>query len=88
MTRFASSSAPTNPTPCEEVVLAVADAKGVSPVALPPLNDVLDPDAFDAIINSFDEEAPWDHGRVTFTYSGYTVVVNGDREVSITELPT
>lgn len=88
MNRFATSSAPSNSTPCEDLVLAVADAKGVSPMALPPLNDVIDPDALDTIVNSFDGEEPSDRGRVTFTYSGYTVVVDGDGEVSVTESHT
>ena len=69
----------------EAVVTAVADAKGISTVALtPPLYDVIDPDALETVVASMTSR-PDDHvGRVEFSYSGYEITITGDGHVSVT----
>ena len=65
-----------------EVVEAVAAEKGVDPLALePPLYDVLDPEALDALYGS-----PVDSGatlRVRFSYAGCTVVVDAEGRIDV-----
>lgn len=58
----------------EAVILQIADADGVDPLALPPLHDAVDPDALDALFEPMPGE-PIHSGTVSFTYNGYDVVV-------------
>lgn len=72
------------------VVSAVADAKDVSTVDVsPPLYDVIDPDALEAVVASMTRRPGEPDERVEFSYSGYEVTVTGDGHVSVTpdELP-
>lgn len=69
----------------EAVVSAVADAKDVSTVDIaPPLYDVIDPDALEAVVASMTRRPGEPAGRVEFSYSGYEVTVTGDGHVSVT----
>lgn len=68
----------------EAVVSAVADAKDVSTVDLPPLYDVIDPDALEAVVTSMTRRPGEPAGRVEFSYSGFEVTVTGDGDVSVT----
>lgn len=61
----------------EAVVSAVADAKGVSPLELRPLAEVIDPDALDALFAGSRD------GSVVFTYHGFRVHVSGDNQVMV-----
>lgn len=61
----------------ERVVGAVAEAVDRDPIALPPLYDVIDPDAIEALFR------PGTDGHVEFTYSGCDVVVEADGSVRI-----
>lgn len=63
--------------PSTSVIEAVAEAKGVAAVDLPPLHDVVDPDALDAL---FDDRFT---GTVAFRYEDRRVTVYADGEVSI-----
>lgn len=63
------------------VIEAVADAKGVDPVTLDPLYDVLDPDALDGLF-SCDVQ-----GCVQFEYEGRRVTVYSDGEVALADDP-
>lgn len=65
--------------PSEAVVMAVAERKGVGPTEVPPLHDVIDPDALDDVFRGRRS------GRVTFEYAGYEVTVSGRRDVQMTE---
>jgi len=67
----------------QTVVQAIAEARGTSPLALPPLADALDPDALDALYAA--ERAV---SRVTFEYAGYSVAVAPDRTVTVTATGT
>ncbi|WP_071933057.1 HalOD1 output domain-containing protein [Halodesulfurarchaeum formicicum] len=62
------------------VIEAVAQKSGKSPESLsPPLYDVIDPDALDALMAHSSEDV-----RVSFKYNGYNVQVSGDGTVSVT----
>ena len=69
----------------DEVVSAVAAEKGVDPMELTPLYEVVDPDALDAIYRSdgFGRAGP--PVRVEFTYSGCDVVIDGDASVTVSD---
>lgn len=64
------------------IVQQVAEREERDPTELPPLYDVIDPDALNTIIAG---TTPSDRKavRVTFTYCGYVVRVNSDNEVRI-----
>jgi len=68
-------------TPSLRVVWAVADAVGTDPVGLPPLNDVIDTDALDALFDERSNHA--DRGdsdyELQFSYAGRQVHVSADR---------
>lgn len=50
---------------------------------LPPLQDVVDSDALNAIVESFETGTGWTPGSVTFNYGGCIVVVDGGGDVSV-----
>lgn len=69
----------------EAVITAVADAKGVSPMDVtPPLYDVVDPDALEAIVASMTRGPDESAGRVEFSYGGYAITVTCEGQVSVT----
>lgn len=68
----------------ESIVTAVADAKDVSPMDLPPLYSSIDPDALDSLVGSPDATRGEPEVSVTLTYDSYEVTVVGDG-VSLTE---
>ena len=62
------------------VVTAVARVAGVDPLSLdPPLAEVVNPDALDALFAGRPEAA----GTVTFEYAGYAVAVHSDGRVDV-----
>lgn len=83
----------TDPTPTcppvwnasESIVGAVANAKAVSPLDLPPLYSSIDPDALDAFVASLNDTRGEHEGAVTFTYDSYEVTVTGNGDVSLAE---
>lgn len=83
MTQFTRTPRWTEDEPVStRVIAAVADACDVDPLELPPLGDVLDPDALDQLFNSFDSRIG--PGRVDFMMAGCEVVVHSDGEVVVT----
>lgn len=72
-------------TVSDEVVSAVAAEKGVDPMELRPLYEVVDPDALDAIYrpSGFGRAGP--SARVEFTYCGCNVVIDGDESVTVSD---
>lgn len=58
------------------ILRAVADREGVDTTELPPLYDVVDPDALRTVVETMDA------GRVEFHYCGYEVTVHGDGRVT------
>lgn len=83
----------TDPTPTcppvrsasESIVSAVANAKAVSPLDLPPLYSSIDPDALDAFVASLNDTRGERGGAVTFAYDSYEVTVTGNGDVSLAE---
>lgn len=72
--------------PSISVVEAVASAEGVDPLSLePPLHQVVDPDALDAL---FTEKGPMvtRRSRVHFRYRGFAVTVEKKGDVSLEKL--
>lgn len=62
----------------EAVISAIADLENVSPLELPPLYEVIDPDALNVL---FQRDAT--PRRVEFSYRGHDVVVRNEGDVSI-----
>lgn len=70
------------------VVDAVAEAEGVRPEDLgQPLNDVVDPDALDALFTPRRDGAPRAGGTVSFTLAGVSVTVTDGVEVTVEPRP-
>lgn len=65
-----------------EIVEAVADQKGVDGTSLPPLADVVDTDALDALF-AHQRDGTEAFPTVRFHYCGRTVVVDEDRTISL-----
>jgi hypothetical protein len=69
--------------PSEAVVPAIAETRGCDPTELPPLNDVLDPDA----LNDLFADTAGGHyrrdGHLTFEYTDCRVVVLGGEKVRV-----
>ncbi|WP_254534059.1 HalOD1 output domain-containing protein [Natrinema gelatinilyticum] len=58
------------------VIETVAEREGVAPTDLPPLYDVIDPEALDSIFTAR-------RGHLVFPYYGYRITVSGDRRLEI-----
>lgn len=71
-------------TVCEQVVAAVADALDTDPLELPPLYEVIDPDALDHLFDTSFPNGRRGPGRVMFTLAGCEVVVHSDGAIGVT----
>jgi hypothetical protein len=70
--------------PSLRVVNAVARADGTDPASLePPLNEVIDPEALDALFGSGTTAVTAQRGRVSFQYCGYDITVDSTGTVDI-----
>ncbi|RQH02543.1 HalOD1 output domain-containing protein [Natrarchaeobius oligotrophus] len=70
--------------PSLRVIETVASADGVDPVDLePPLTDVVDPTALDALFEPTTKIDSSRRGRVTFRYRGYRVTVDSSGHVEL-----
>ena len=67
-------------TPVFAIISAVAAASGTDPLDLPPLYEVIDPDALNLVLTSRQDTAV---DRLDFQYAGYEVVVLGSGEVHV-----
>ncbi len=67
----------------QAVVMAVAEAKGIDPLELEPLYDIVDPDALNRL---FRPSAGTRESSLVFqfTMAGCAVEIHGDGEVSVT----
>lgn len=72
-------------SPSEAVVEALADAKGVDPLELDPLYEVIDPDALDALFDGAAADGRR-QGRIEFRTAGYRVEVTSTGRVHVTSL--
>ena len=69
--------------PSEAVVLAVADFLGRDPVAMPPLNRVIDPDALNNLFADTASGVSRQRGHLEFEYVDCRVLVVGDEFVRV-----
>lgn len=68
-----------------KVVDAIAEAEGVDPIELPPLFNVIDPDALEALYSPSGHGPARDGGWIVFPYYGYEVLVTCEGDVRIRE---
>lgn len=61
------------------IVNEIADLEGADPLDLPALYDAIDSDKLEHLIDSAKDTAI----NVRFTYFGYNIDINGDREVRV-----
>lgn len=66
------------------IVRTIADREGVDPTELPPLYEVIDPDALDGLV----DRNTGDRIVVRFTYSGHVVTVETDDEPTVSIEPS
>ncbi|UTF54005.1 HalOD1 output domain-containing protein [Natronosalvus rutilus] len=72
---------PTEETPAQAIIDAVAAADGCDPLSLPPLFDAIDPDALNGLVaqpRSGPERRSW---ALSFEYGGWLVTVDADRRI-------
>ncbi|ELY90756.1 HalOD1 output domain-containing protein [Natrialba taiwanensis] len=78
--------------PSIEILQQIATAEGVEPTELePPLYNVIDPDALDALVQSMADRTNTDfetqtkpaRSKIEFTYCGYTVRVDETGRVDV-----
>ena len=73
-------------TTSDTVIRKIATADGIDPVELhPPLHDVIDPDALNAIFTPRPDGTPRTAGQVTFRWDQYHVTVHSDGEIRVEE---
>lgn len=65
------------------VVRTVAAYSGRPPKELPPLFEVVDPDALDLLFQPLDDGTPRQGGAVAFEYAGYHVRIDFDGRVDV-----
>ena len=69
-------------TPSTEVVAAVATTTGIDPLDLPPIYDYVATDALDSLLTA-SSTADCHTARVSFSYAGLEVTVDGDGGIEI-----
>ena len=72
-------------SPSWAVIETVADAEGVDETELPPLYEVCDPEALDALFQPSRERNVEALNEVRFQYCGYTVCVDAQGRVLLME---
>lgn len=65
------------------VVDVVAAVAGTDPTALPPLGEVVDPDALESLVTPAGTPSGTDDVRVAFTFDGHDVTVFGHGVVAV-----
>ncbi|WP_436346514.1 HalOD1 output domain-containing protein [Natronorubrum sp. FCH18a] len=77
-----SEDRPASPSVTETIVDAVSEAEDCDPLTLPPLWDVIDPEALDDLFAPTRGGHPR-AGRATFVYAGYKVTVEVSTEATV-----
>jgi hypothetical protein len=72
-------------TVTEDVVAAVADAKGTSALDIQPLGTVVDTDALNRLVERQGRWPTEPSARIEFSYEGFTVTVTGDGDVDVSD---
>lgn len=74
-------------SPSIAVVRAVAQSEGVDPATLDQqLNEVVDPDALDALFAPRGDGRSRQGGQVSFVFNGYVVTLNNSETVQVEPL--
>lgn len=74
------------PTVTESVVTAVAEATSTSPMELPPLAGVIDPDALESLVSKAADGSNGSSISLRFAYAGHVVVVDASDDVTVATL--
>lgn len=74
-------------TVTESVVIAVSEATGTSPMELPPLATVIDPDALESLVSGAADRPHESSMTARFAYTGHVVIVDASGEIAVEELP-
>ncbi|SDK37819.1 HalOD1 output domain-containing protein [Natronorubrum texcoconense] len=77
-----SEDRPAPPSVTETIVDAVSEAEDCDPLTLPPLWNVIDPEALDALFEPTRGGEPRT-GRVSFVYVGYEITVDSTAEAAV-----
>ncbi|WP_440772141.1 HalOD1 output domain-containing protein [Natronorubrum sp. DTA28] len=77
-----SEGRPAPPSVTETIVDAVSEAEDCDPLTLPPLWNVIDPEALDALFEPTRGGRPRT-GRVSFVYAGYEITVDSTGEAAV-----
>lgn len=80
---LSASANPSTEQISTKVVTAVADAKNVDPIDLPPLYYAIDPDALDQFFRSQFQTRASGTAKVQFTFAGCDVVVASGNQVTV-----
>ena len=72
-----------SPSVTETIIDAVSEAEDCDPLTLPPLWNVIDPEALDALFEPTRGGQPR-AGRTSFTYVGYEITVDATAEAAVT----
>lgn len=72
-------------SPSTVVVTAVAEVTGTDPVEMPPLYEVVDPDALDSLLAREGHSTNGTMTCVTFTYQGCEIAITTSGDVSISD---
>lgn len=70
------------------VLRAVSAVNGRKPGSLQPLNDVVDPDALDALFEPRSNDVPRTGGRLSFNYSGCHITIDNGEFLTIEPFET
>jgi hypothetical protein len=70
------------------VVRAVSAVEGREPHSLPPLANVLDTDALDALFNARGDGTPRTGGRLSFVYSNCRLTIDNGEYLTLQPLET
>lgn len=68
--------------PSEAVVQAIAQAKGIDPLEMPSLYEIMDPEALDAVLKR------GSISYIQFPFCGYTVIVVADGRILVQNCET
>lgn len=71
-------------SPSMEIVTAVSNCDGTHPTELPPIHEVVDVDALNALFRPRLDGTPRINGHIHIRYSGYDVTFYSNGEIYIT----
>lgn len=71
--------------PSTRIINAVAETKGVTPLELESLAPLFDPDVLDKFVTTL-ADTPQATGTLEVAYDGCLVCIDGDGEISVTEV--